>query len=131
LAKRTPEPEPTPIGDILRHQRIETLGKGLREMAAILDIAPAHLTDIEKGRRTPSEALLERICNHYKIDTATLRAGWSKLDESVKRIGTKNPTTAEKVPALLNAAENISAAQWDSLIEQAKRFSRDQRGRTS
>ena len=49
------------IGDILRRQRTEVLGKGLREMARQLGTAPAHLTDIEHGNRSPSEGLLVKI----------------------------------------------------------------------
>ena len=109
----------------MRHKRIEVLGKGLREMAAILGIAPAHMTDVEKGRRTPSEPLLAKISEAYKIDVATLRAGWSKMDENVKRVATKNPTTAAKAPALLLAAEELSSDEWDSLIARAKQLAKD------
>lgn len=125
MAKRPPQPAPQPIGVTMREKRIEVLGKGLREMAAILGIAPAHLTDVEKGRRTPSEPLLARISEHYGIDVATLRSGWSKVDDSVKRIVTKNPTTAAKAPALLLAAEELSSDEWDALISRAKQLAKD------
>jgi plasmid maintenance system antidote protein VapI len=79
---RSDEPQP-PIGDILRKQRVEVLGKGLREAASLLQIAPAHLTDIEKGRRNPSEELLLRITKLYRIDEAKLRSGWSRPETIV------------------------------------------------
>jgi transcriptional regulator with XRE-family HTH domain len=113
-------PAKKPIGDILRQRRVEVLGKGLREMAKLLDIAPAHLTDLEKGRRNPSEALLLRIATVYGIDEATLRAGWGRAETVVGEIASKNPTTAAKAPELLRAARNLDAAQWDALIAQAK-----------
>ena len=111
-----------PIGDILRARRVEVLKKGLREMAAILTIAPAHLTDIEKGRRTPSQDLLMRICKAYGIPEADLRSGWSRADVVVAEVATQDSVTAEKVPEFLRTARKLSPKQWDDLIEQARRM---------
>ena len=111
------------VGELLRKQRIEVLNKGLREMAKLLDIAPAHLTDLEKGRRTPSEDLLVRMTKQYDIDEATLRAGWSKPDEIVSEVASQDPTTAAKVPQFLRNARRLNPRQWDELIEQARRMS--------
>lgn len=117
-----PLPRPQPIGELLREQRVAVLGKGLRETAALLDIAPAHLTDIEKGRRNPSEELLLRIVKIYGIDEATLRSGWGKAETVVGEIASRTPTTAAKAPELLRAANNLAPEQWDALIAQAKRM---------
>lgn len=119
-SKNTP-PEP-PIGEQLRLRRVETLGKGLREMAKVLAVAPAHLTDIEKGRRAPSEDLLMRIAAAYDIGEATLRAGWGKAQTDVSTIASSNATNAAKVPELLRAAKNLDADQWDALISEARRI---------
>jgi len=110
-----------PIGDVLRARRVE-LNKGLRQMAAELGIAPAHLTDIEKGRRTPSEDLLLRIAKAYGIPVADLRAGWSRPDAVVAEVGSQDPVTAEKVPEFLRTARKLTTEQWDTLIEQARRM---------
>jgi transcriptional regulator with XRE-family HTH domain len=112
-----------PIGEQLRRQRVEKLNKGLREMAGELSIAPAHMTDIEKGRRTPSEELMVKIAASYRIPIAELRAGWSRPDAIVKEIASQDATTAEKVPEFLRTARNLNPAQWDQLIEQAKGMS--------
>ncbi len=120
---------PEPIGDIIRRQRVEVLGRGLREMAALLGIAPAHLTDIEKGRRTPSEDLLTRIATRYQMDPATLRSGWLRPEADVARVASKTPTTAAKAPAFMRAAEYLTAEQWDSLIEQAQQMASRRKGK--
>jgi len=124
LAKRQPKPvTPTePIWITLRRKRSEVLKKGLREMAAILKIAPTHLSDIETGKRTPSDAVIGRICKHYEISEVALRAGWSRPFSAVATIASQDATTIEKVPALLSAAKTLSPAQWDSLIEAAHRL---------
>lgn len=116
---RPPAP-PEPIGETLRRRRVEGLGLGLREMARRLDIAPAHLTDLEKGRRTPSEDLLMRIAREYGIEQAVLRAGWGKAETIVGEIASQSPTNAAKAPELLRAASTLDADQWDALIRQAK-----------
>lgn len=118
----SPQPPETPetIGETLRRKRVDTLGLGLREMARRLDIAPAHLTDLEKGRRTPSEDLLMRIARGYGIEEAVLRAGWGKAETIVGEIASQSPTTAAKAPELLRAASTLNAEQWNALIRQAR-----------
>lgn len=124
MAKRNPLHGPQQLGELLRKQRVEVLNKGLREMAKLLDIAPAHLTDLEKGRRTPSEDLLMRMVRQYGIDEATLRAGWSRPDEIVSEIASQDATTAAKVPEFLRSARKLSPADWDTLIKNAQELSR-------
>lgn len=121
------KPKNDPIGDTLRRQRIEVLGRGLREMAGILEIAPAHLTDLEKGRRAPSEDLLHRISKHYQMDIAVLRAGWSKPDAVVAQIASQDATTSAKTPEFLRAARTLDPQQWDELIARAKRMAASSR----
>lgn len=111
-----------PIGEVLRARRVGVLKKGLREMAGELRIAPAHLTDIEKGRRTPSQDLLMRICKAYGIPEADLRSGWSRADVVVAEVATQDPVTAAKVPEFLRTARKLTTQQWDTLIDQAKRM---------
>jgi len=111
-----------PIGEVLRARRVAVLKKGLREMAGVLSIAPAHLTDIEKGRRTPSQDLLMRICKAYGIPEADLRSGWSRADVVVAEVATQDPVTAAKVPEFLRTARKLTTQQWDTLIDQARRM---------
>lgn len=112
-----------PVGEILRTQRVDVMKKSLRETARLLDIAPAHLTDIEKGRRSPSEALLMRIARVYDIDESTLRAGWGKAETIVGEIASESALTAAKAPELLRAARDLKPEQWDDLIRQARNLS--------
>ena len=109
---------------------MEVLKKGLREMARLLDIAPAHLTDIEKGRRSPSEGLLKRISDAYGIAEPALRAGWSKADGVVEEVANQDAMTAEKVPEFLRTARKLNSEQWDRLIGQARRMASDKGGKS-
>lgn len=130
MAKRIPTKPPGPIGEVLRIRRVEVLKKGLREMARLLDIAPAHLTDIEKGRRNPSDRLLKRISDAYGIAEPELRAGWSKADGIVGEVATQDAMTAEKVPEFLRTARKLSPEQWDRLIGQARRMASGKGGKS-
>jgi len=121
MAERPAQPNAEPVGDVLRRQRVEVLGIGVRDIAKLLEVAPAHITDLEKGRRTPSEALLLRIADVYRIDIATLRAGWHRPEAIVGEIATQNATSAAKVPEFLRTAKDLSSADWDALIAEAKR----------
>ncbi len=121
-------PAHLPIGEQLRLRRVETLKKGLRETARLLTIAPAHLTDIEKGRRTPSEDLLVRIGGVYGIEEAELRAGWSRPDAIVQEVASQDAVTAAKVPEFLRTARKLTPAQWDELIQRAQQM-KDRRDR--
>ena len=122
--KATPR-QPEPIGERLRRHRVEVLNKGLREMARLLDVAPAHLTDLEMGRRTPSEDLLLRMVEGYKLPEAELRSGWSRPNAIVGEVASQDPVTAEKVPEFLRTARSLSSEQWDQLIRQAKKMTKE------
>lgn len=111
------------IGERLRTRRTDTLKKGLREMARLLEITPAHLTDLEKGRRAPSDDLLIKLSTAYDIDESVLRAGWHKAEAVVGEVATQDETTAAKVPQFLRQARNLSPEQWDQMIKQAEKLS--------
>lgn len=131
MAKRpTKKPDPTPrsIGEILRTRRVEVLGLSGRDMARRLDVAPIHISDIETGKRTPSEDLLVRLAREYGVPEAELRAGFSKPDSVVAEIASESSVAAEKVPEFLRTARGLSAGEWDRLIQQAKKLNQ---GRSS
>lgn len=128
MAKRKSIPAPLPIGERLRHQRVEVLGKSVRDVAKLLDTSPIHVSDIETGKRTPSEDLLVRIAGVYRIPEPELRAGFTRPDAVVQEVASENPVSAEKVPEFLRTARGLSAEQWDKLIKQAKKLSSEKEG---
>jgi len=117
-----------PIGDVLRRQRVDRLRFGLREMARKLEISAAHLTDIEKGRRSPSDELLMKIASAYSLDEAQLRAGWRKADAIVQEVATQDALAAKKVPDFLRMARHLTEEQWNQIIEKARRLAQRRRG---
>lgn len=126
MTTRSPEQR---TGELIRKHRIDVLRKSQREMADLLEITPPHLTDIEKGRRTPSEPLLLRIAEVYQIDIALLRAGWRRADTASIDALTGNVQSAKHAPALLRAVRKLPEDKWLELIEAAERLAHEQAGR--
>jgi len=110
------------VGELLRQRRIDAMGKSVRDVAKLLGVAPIHVSDIETGKRVPSEELLLRFASIYKLSEATLRAGFERPDAVVAEIASESPTAAEKVPEFLRTARGMDSNQWDQLIAEAKRI---------
>lgn len=104
-------------------ERRKSLGITLRGFAAELDIAPAYMSDIEKGRRYPPDKKLDDIARILKLE------GTEKdklLDlAALTRVNTVSPDLPEYIMdkdlarvALRRAkAGNLSDEGWQEVIE--------------
>ena len=134
MAKRPAKPaasttRPASVGELLRSVRVNTLQKSVRDLAKLLGVAPIHVSDIETGKRTPSEELLIRIAKVYRIDESVLRAGFERPEGVVGEVANESATAAKKVPEFLRTARGLDAKQWDHLIAQAKLLSSNKKER--
>lgn len=132
MAKKSPKSarnDASPIGERLRHQRVEVQGKSIRDFAKLIECAPIHLSDIETGKRAPSEELLLRMAKVYRLSESELRAGFNRPESIVAEVASESTVAAQKVPEFLRTARGLSAEQWDRLIKQAKKISDDPSGR--
>src|ERR1700686_3826272 len=82
------------IGPYIRRRRDE-LDLSLRELAKKLDCSPAFISDIELGRRHPSDKVLVEIARVLKVKVEELREMdvRAPIDE-IKRITQDDPTFA-------------------------------------
>lgn len=80
------------LGDRLRELR-DARDLSLRELAKQLgDVTAAHLSDIEFGRRFPSEELLARLAKFFKVEETELRALDTRPPvEEMKRLAQTDP----------------------------------------
>ena len=108
----------------MRRKRVDVLDKSVRDIARLLDTAPIHVSDIETGKRTPSEELLLKIARVYGVAEAELRAGFTRPEAVVVEVASENAGAAEKVPALMRKARGFSVRQWDSLLKSAEDISK-------
>lgn len=58
-----------PFGDLVLVARV-ACGMTLRGLARALDVAPSHISDVERGRRLPSRELVGDICRALAIPEA-------------------------------------------------------------
>jgi transcriptional regulator with XRE-family HTH domain len=96
------------LGDKLRQLR-DAKDLSLRELAKQLkDVTAAHLSDIEFGRRFPSDDLLRRLAGFFKVEEKDLR----ELDtrppvDELKRMALGDPVLGLALRKL--ASKEISA----------------------
>lgn len=110
------------FGQFLENRR-KKLGLTLRGLAGELDIAPAYLSDIEKGRRNPSDEKLKAIIKALKFNE---EESFYVLDLAAKA---KENTVSADLPdyimdtdlarvALRRAKEgNLSDEGWNDVIK--------------
>jgi transcriptional regulator with XRE-family HTH domain len=95
------------LGQRIRELR-EELDLSLREMAEKIDAAPAHVSDIELGRRNPSEALLAKIAHILRVTIEELRQYDTRLPgDELKKIIEQDPAYGFALRKL--AEKNVSA----------------------
>lgn len=112
------------IGPFIRKRRDE-LDLSLRELAKKLDCSPAFISDIELGRRHPSDRVLVEIAKILKVKVEELRNMdvRAPIDE-IKRVTQNDPTFALAFRTVLD--KNISA---DELLEFVRKKEDEKKGK--
>ena len=112
------------IGPYIRRRRDE-LDLSLREFAKKLDCSPAFISDIELGRRHPSDKVLIEMARILKVKVEELRGMdvRAPIDE-IKRITQDDPTFALAFRTVID--KNISA---NELLEFVKKKEDEKKGK--
>ena len=112
------------IGPFIRRRRDE-LDLSLRELAKKLDCSPAFVSDIELGRRHPSDKVLVEIARVLKVKVEGLREMdvRAPIDE-IKRITQDDPTFALAFRTVID--KNISA---NELLEFVRKKEGEKKGK--
>jgi transcriptional regulator with XRE-family HTH domain len=112
------------IGPYIRKRRDE-LDLSLRELAKKLDCSPAFISDIELGRRHPSEKVLAEIARILKVKVEELREMDVRAPiEDIKRITQDDPTFALAFRTVID--KNISA---NKLLEFVRKKEGEKKGK--
>ena len=112
------------IGPYIRRRRDE-LDLSLRELAKKLDCSPAFISDIELGRRHPSEKVLAEIARILKVKVEELREMDVRAPiEEIKRITQDDPTFALAFRTVID--KNISA---NELLEFVRKKEGEKKGK--
>jgi transcriptional regulator with XRE-family HTH domain len=112
------------IGPFIRRRRDE-LDLSLRELAKKLDCSPAFISDVELGRRHPSDKVLIEIAKVLKVKVEELRAMdvRAPIDE-IKRVTQNDPTFALAFRTMFD--KNISA---EELLDFVKKKEEQKKGK--
>ena len=112
------------IGPYIRRRRDE-LDMSLREFAKKLGCSPAFISDIELGRRHPSDKVLSEMARILKVKVEELRGMdvRAPIDE-IKRITLDDPTFALAFRTVID--KNISA---NELLEFVRKKEGEKKGK--
>ena len=106
------------LGERIRELR-EALDTSLRELARCVDISAAFLSDIELGRRFPSEALLEKLAKHLKTTYKDLSKYDSRAPlEDLRKKSAADPRYGFALRSVVEAG--LSAEDLMKLVEKKK-----------
>lgn len=96
------------LGDEIRTLR-NKLDLSLRDLAQRADISPPHMSDIELGKRYPSDPLLKKLAQHLKTSYEELKKYDTRDAVSdIRRIMEANPHVGF---ALRSATEKFRSGQ--------------------
>ena len=114
------KPDPwTQLGAIIRKQR-ELAALPMRQLADAVGISNPYLSQIERGLRAPSEAVLEAIASSLQTSADALYAQ-AGFVEPEPDDGAAGPATSP-LPEAIAAAKELSAAQRRALTEVYRAF---------
>ena len=113
-----------PLGQYIRERR-EARDLSLRELAKKLDCSAAFLSDIELGRRYPSEKVLKQIADLLKVTVDDLRAHDVRAPiEEIKRLTQNDPQYAIAFRTVID-----HGVRPDQLMRLAKRVQEEGQGK--
>ena len=104
------------LGLLIRKFRKDK-GFSLRKLAEKVDISFVNIAHIENGRVATSEKVIKQLAKALDYDVDKLMAAADSVNEDVKKIIKKLPTT---VPEFLRTAKNLTEDEWKDLTEQIK-----------
>ena len=90
------------LGQRIRERR-EELDLSLREFAKELECSPPFISDVEHGRRFPSETMLEQMARRLKLSLNELKQHDPRPPlEEIRRMTEENPSYAFAFRALVD-----------------------------
>ncbi|MFA5638370.1 MAG: helix-turn-helix transcriptional regulator [Anaerovoracaceae bacterium] len=109
------------FGSFIRSKR-EATGKSLRSVAADIEMAPAYLSDVEKGNRWPPVKYLEKLAEvlgingedlsiYYDLAGEIREGSYPDLTEYIGK------TDIARVALRKARDKNISAEKWQLFID--------------
>jgi transcriptional regulator with XRE-family HTH domain len=116
------------LGGHIRTVRLES-GRSLRGLAAGVGISPAHQSDIEHGRRMPSDEVLKAIADALDIPLADLKELDPRLDPSTYEWIQETPEVVQVLRAVRERFDDPAEKLRDIHAELLRTGKRDKGAR--
>jgi transcriptional regulator with XRE-family HTH domain len=84
------------LADLLRDLR-EGAGTSLREAARDLGVDPSYLSRVERGRKRPSAAILDRAASYYDVPRDGFSTADGELPPDIIEILRENPDLISRI----------------------------------
>lgn len=109
------------MGDRIKELRMQS-GLSLRQLAGKIDKSPAFMSDVELGRRFPSDEVLCDIAKVLKTSTEELKAldTRSSLDD-IKRLAQRDPSWGVAFRTAAESAESMTPEEFIRRLTQKKK----------
>jgi transcriptional regulator with XRE-family HTH domain len=107
----------TLLGAIIRQQR-EMAALPMRQLAASVGISNPYLSQIERGLRAPSDAVLEAIAESLQTTSDRLYADAGFIEPEEQ----DEPAQQSKLATEIEAAKELTAAQRRAMLEILRAF---------
>ena len=111
------------LGQRIRELR-EDRDQSLRELARSLDVSAAFMSDVELGRRYPTEELLTKIAKKLRTTVDDLRAHDSRVPlEDLKRIAFADPAYGFAFRRMVDGIEehDLTARELLAMFEEHRK----------
>ena len=95
---------------------------GIRELGRAVGVTGMHISNIEKGKSTPSPELIQKIAKTLDANVDELQYLADQVDPEVVEVIHNNPYA---IPALLRSAKNLTPEQWEKLQKQVEKMSKE------
>ena len=110
------------LGTFLKQERakrkisLKELGENLRSPRSEHgSVSPQYLNDIELGRRTPSQELIEQLAKYFDVEVDFLRALGEKGHPDVDAYLRHQPMAGVEVGRLFRRAQKVGFTDWNQL----------------
>ena len=101
----------------------------LRELAGIIEIAPAYLSDIERGMRNPTERVLIQIAEVLDLDFEPLMREAGRIRESVHQYMLREELAGRIVQVMTDA--NLDREDLEQVLQMVVETARRRKGAES
>ena len=95
---------------------------GIRELGRAVDVTGMHISNIEKGKSTPSPELVQKIAKALDANVDELLYLADQVDPEVVDVIHNNPYA---IPTFLRSAKNLTPEQWEKLQKQVEKMSKE------